>query len=63
MEIRNPKTANYSKAIQLFNRSAETNNGDGYSGLGYMYMNGFGIESNITAALEMFEKGAELGSL
>lgn len=63
MELHNSKVVNYSKAYDLFNRSAEMKNGDGYSGLGYMYLQGLGVEQNNTKALEMFEKGAEYGSL
>jgi TPR repeat protein len=44
MELHNSKIANYSKAYDLFNRSAAEQNGDGFSGLGYMYLQGLGVE-------------------
>ena len=51
----------YALALDLAQKSAEQNNGDGIWTLALAYEHGRGVEENTAKAVELYERGAELG--
>lgn len=49
------------KALELFERAGESGYYGGYQALGTSYLNGSGVEKNISKAKIYFEKGRQLG--
>lgn len=56
------KNSDFRRAITLFDLAARQGNAEAMNGLGFMFMNGTGVERNYTAAMEWFEKSATLGN-
>lgn len=50
---------NYKRAFEYFRQSADLGYGDAINYLGCMYLNGKGVEKDITIAVEWFQKGVE----
>jgi len=50
---------NYTKALSLYQRLADSGNPDAMTSLGFMYQNGQGIEKNDTHAFNLYIKAAE----
>ena len=53
---------NYTKAIELYNRSCDLGDTDQCEYLGYLYEEGIGVKKNYTIAREFFKKACYLGS-
>lgn len=51
----------YNEAAKWFTLAADQDNHLAQEYLGYMYRNGFGVETNITKAVELFKKAANNG--
>ncbi len=49
------------RALPLFQASAESGDIYGYNNMGYAYQKGLGVESDITRAIDWYEKAAEGG--
>lgn len=49
--------------FELYQKSANQNDGDGYFGLSTMYIMGFGVNKDEKLALEYLDKSVELGNL
>jgi TPR repeat protein len=52
----------YVRAIELY-RKAGAAHADALHRLGYLYMNGFGVDKSLKVAFEFFEKANVMGSL
>lgn len=51
----------YEQAFELAQKSADQNNGDGIWALALCYEHGRGVAANVDIAIELYERGAELG--
>lgn len=49
-------------AFDLYNKSADQNDGDGYYGLCCCYLNGWGVEENTKQGIKLLDKSVELES-
>jgi len=52
----------YTKALNLFQKAADAGYSGGMVDVGYMYENGYGVETDKSKALDMYLKAAECGS-
>lgn len=54
---------NFKKAIDLLNQAAEASYVDSFVSLGYVYLNGLGVNKDPAKSLEFFKKAADEGSI
>ncbi|XP_064404029.1 protein sel-1 homolog 1-like [Halichondria panicea] len=52
----------YSTAKTYFQRAIDMRNGDGFSGMGMLYLHGMGVEMSYTKALHYFQQALDRGS-
>ena len=57
------RNGNYSKAIELFEKAAESGNTDAMNGLALMYLEGTGTPQIVYKGINLLEKSAELGNV
>ena len=53
---------NYEDAVKWYQQSANDNNAEGMTSLGYMYANGLGVKADYSVAAKWYIKGAENGN-
>ena len=53
---------NYEEAVKWYQQSANDNNAEGMTSLGYMYANGLGVKADYSVAAKWYIKGAENGN-
>lgn len=53
---------NYEDAVKWYQQSANDNNAEGMTSLGYMYANGLGVKADYSVAAKWYGKGAESGN-
>ena len=53
---------NYEDAAKWYQQSANDNNAEGMTSLGYMYANGLGVKADYSVAAKWYIKGAENGN-
>ena len=58
-----PVPSDYSKAFSYFQKAALQNNIDACTGLGFCYMNGYGVKVDQEKAAHYFEKAAQQGDV
>ena len=53
---------NYEDAVKWYQQSANDNNAEGMTSLGYMYANGLGVKGDYSVAAKWYLKGAQSGN-
>jgi TPR repeat protein len=56
-------TPNFKKALDLLNQAAAASYVDSFVSLGYVYLNGLGVDKDSGKSLEYFKKAADAGSI
>lgn len=57
----NGEAQNYEKAAEWYEKAREYDHAGAYTALGYMYMNGLGVDKDVEKAREYFEQATLLG--
>ncbi len=60
--VKSNKAKDYIQAKKYFEKACDLNNGGGCGALAVLYINGQGVEKNLTKADQYFSKACKLGN-